>query len=147
VEDAEADVDTAVDSEEAVVEETQDMVVMAGAVTEATEVDEEAAVAMAVAVVVDVGDTEMEGTGLEEMVDMAADPTEEAREDTDRVAAMEAARDTAVDRVEATAATEKISLCTRKENNIVLKQTYFPTITILTFDVSTTTCLLAPLIS
>ena len=31
---------------------------------------------------------------------MAADPTEEAREDTDRVAAMEAARDTAVDRVE-----------------------------------------------
>jgi len=145
VEDAEADVDTAVDSEEAVVEE--DMVVMAGAVTEATEVDEEAAVAMAVAVVVDVGDTEMEGTGLEEMVDMAADPTEEAREDTDRVAAMEAARDTAVDRVEATAATEKISLCTRKENNIVLKQTYFPTITILTFDVSTTTCLLAPLIS
>ena len=37
------------------------MVVMAGAVTEATEVDEEAAVAMAVAVVVDVGDTEMEG--------------------------------------------------------------------------------------
>ena len=34
------------------------------------------------------------------MVDMAADPTEEAREDTDRVAAMEAARDTAVDRVE-----------------------------------------------
>jgi len=145
VEDAEADVDTAVDSEEAVVEETQDMVVMAGAVTEATEVDEEAAVAMAVAVVVDVGDTEMEG--LEEMVDMAADPTEEAREDTDRVAAMEAARDTAVDRVEATAATEKISLCTRKENNIVLKQTYFPTITILTFDVSTTTCLLAPLIS
>lgn len=145
MEDAEADVDTAVDSEEAVVEE--DMVVMAGAVTEATEVDEEAAVAMAVAVVVDVGDTEMEGTGLEEMVDMAADPTEEAREDTDRVAAMEAARDTAVDRVEATAATEKISLCTRKENNIVLKQTYFPTITILTFDVSTTTCLLAPLIS
>ena len=34
------------------------------------------------------------------MVDMAADPTEEAREDTDRAAAMEAARDTAVDRVE-----------------------------------------------
>ena len=34
---------------------------MAGAVTEATEVDEEAAVAMEVAVVVDVGDTEMEG--------------------------------------------------------------------------------------
>ena len=34
---------------------------MAGAVTEATEVDEEAAVAMAVAVVADVGDTETEG--------------------------------------------------------------------------------------
>jgi len=147
VEAVEADVATAVGSEEDVVEETQDMVVMAGDVTEAMEVDEEAAVAMAVAVVVDVGDTETEGTGLEETVVMAADPTEGAREDTDRVAAMEAARAMAVDRVEATEATEKISLCTRKENNIVLKQTYFPTITILTFDVSTTKCLLAPLIS
>jgi len=145
VEAVEADVATAVGSEEDVVEETQDMVVMAGDVTEAMEVDEEAAVAMAVAVVVDVGDTETEG--LEETVVMAADPTEGAREDTDRVAAMEAARAMAVDRVEATEATEKISLCTRKENNIVLKQTYFPTITILTFDVSTTKCLLAPLIS
>ena len=42
-------------------------------------------------------------------MDMAADPTEAAREDTDRVAAMEAARDTAVDRVEVRETPERFS--------------------------------------
>jgi len=144
--DAEAAVDTGVASAEAV-EETQDTVATAGAEMAATEVDAEAAAAMAEAVEVDVEDTETAGTGLEETVDTEVDPTEAAREDTARVAATEADRATAVAREEGTEATEKIRLCVRKENNTVLKQTYFPTITILTFDVSTTTCLLAPLIS
>merc|ERR1719384_1064765 len=100
---------------------------------------------MAEAVEVDVED--IETAGLEETEDTEVDPTEAAREDTARVAATEADRATAVARGEGTEVTEKIRLCVRKENNTVLKQTYFPTITILTFDVSTTTCLLAPLIS
>jgi len=139
-------VDTVVDSAEAV-EETQDTAAMAGAEMAATEVDVEAAAAMVEAVEVDVEDTEMAGTGLEEMADTEVDPMEAAREVTARVADTEADRATAVVREEGTEATEKIRLCVRKENNTVLKQTYFPTITILTFDVSTTTCLLAPLIS
>merc|ERR1712244_132612 len=114
---------------------------MGGAEMAAMEVDVEAAAAMAEAVEADVEDTETAGTGLEETVDTEVDPTEAAREDTARGAATAAVRE------EGTEVTEKIRLCVRKENNTVLKQTYFPTITILTFDVSTTTCLLAPLIS
>jgi len=144
--DAEAAVDTVVDLEEAV-EETQDTVATAGAEMAAMEVDAEAAAAMAEAVEVDAEDTETAGTGLEETEDTEVDPTEAARVDTDRVVAMEADRATAVVREEGMEVTEKIRLCMRKENNTVLKKTYFPTITILTFDVSTTTCLLAPLIS
>jgi len=147
--DAVVAVDTVVDSEE-VVEETQAMaataapgtgvaVAMAGAVAEDMVVDVEVE-----------ADTETEGTGLEEMVDTVVDPDTEAREATEVAReVMEDRADTEVVREEAMAATKEAD-CLLQENTVLKnKLTTFPTIPIkiLTFDVFTTTCLLAPLIS
>jgi len=139
--DAEAAVATVGDSEEDV-EETQGMGDMEAPETGAAVATEEEEVEDTVDVVVEEEvDTEMEGTGLAEMEDMAVDPTEVAREVTEaaREAMVEAVREDMV-REEVMAATE-LWTSDHQENTVFEEQTYFPnnTIKILTFDVSPTT--------